>query len=132
MNTVHLAAMLFAVVLVGVPTAADRKWQMGTWTDVGVARTPWVGDPAHERMPPGFNKPELTEVATYVIETADRRFELQDMTAIGSATLDRYVTVGHSVTFAVEKKTAYIKVDGREYRLLVRKSLRKKQARGRH
>jgi len=121
--------MLFAVVLVGVPTAADRKWQMGTWTDVGVARTPWVGDPAHERMPPGFNKPELTEVATYVIETADRRFELQDMAAIGSATLDRYVTVGQTVMFAVEKKTAYIKLDGREYRLLVRKSQRKKQTR---
>ena len=91
----NLAVTLVAVVLAGVSTAADRKWQIGTWTDVGVARTRWVGDPAHERMPPGFNKPELTEVATYVIETADRRFELQDMVAIGSATLDRYVTVGN-------------------------------------
>ena len=128
MNTVHLAAMLFAVVLVGVPTAADRKWQMGTWTDVGVARTPWVGDPAHERMPPGFNKPEMTEVATYVIETVDRRYELQDMVAIGSEAFDVHVTVGKSVTFAVEKKTAYIKVDGREYRLLIVKNERRRKS----
>jgi len=39
------------------------------------------------------------------------------------------VTVGQTVMFAVEKKTAYIKLDGREYRLLVRKSQRKKQTR---
>jgi hypothetical protein len=129
MKTVHVAATLLAVVVAGVPNAADRKWQTGTWTDVGVRRTPWVGDPVHERMPPGFNKPVLTEVATYVIETVDRRFELQDMVAIGREAFDLHVTVGHSATFAVEKKTAYIKLDGREYRLLVLKSERKRQTR---
>ena len=130
MDKVHAAAMLLAVVVVaGVPNAADRQWQTGTWIDVGVKRTPWIGDPVHERMPPGFKNPVLTEVATYVIETVDRRFELQDMVAIGREAFDLHVTVGNSVTFAVEKKTAYIKLAGREYRLQVLKSERRKQGR---
>jgi hypothetical protein len=68
MKSARIALLLFAVCVVGA-NAADRQWQMGKWVDVGVKRTPFVGDPVHERMPPGFNKPEMTEVATYVIET---------------------------------------------------------------
>lgn len=48
------------------------------------------------------------EVATYVVETADRRYDLQSM-----------------VAFAIEKKTAYIKLDKGEQRLLVIKNERK-------
>jgi len=117
--------MLLIGVLISVPNAADRKWQTGTWTDMGVKRTPWLRDPASEGRS-ASNKPVMTEVATYVIETTDRRFELEDYVAIGSAAFDLHVKVGQSVTFAVEKKTAYIKLDGGEYRLLVRKSERKK------
>jgi hypothetical protein len=129
MKAAHFVAMLLAIVLVGVSNAADRKWQTGTWTDVGIKRTPSVADPVHERMPPGFNQPVLTEVATYVIETIDRRFELQDMVALGNESFDVQVTVGHSVTFAIEKKTAYIKLDRGEYRLRVLKNEPKKQTR---
>ena len=120
-------AIVLALLPASVSPASDRKWQTGTWTDIGVKRTPWVGDPVHERMPPGFNKPVLTEVATYVIETADLRLELQDMVAIGREAFDLSVTIGRTVTFAVEKKTAYIKLDGGEYRLLVTKSERKRR-----
>jgi hypothetical protein len=126
MNTLYATVMLLAVSVVGTQAGADRQWQTGTWTDVGVKRTPFVGDPVHERMPRGFNKPVMTEVATYVIETVDRRYELQDSVAIGREGFDLHVTVGKSVTFAVEKKTAYIKLDSREYRLLVLKNERKK------
>jgi hypothetical protein len=125
MNTVHVSAMLLIGVLAGVPNAADRRWQTGTWTDMGVKRTPWVADSAHEGKPPGFNRPVMTEVATYVIETTDRRFELQDMVPIGNAAFQLNVKLGNSVTFAIEKKTAYIKLDGGEYRLLVLKNERK-------
>jgi len=47
------------------------------------------------------------------------------MAAIGQNALDLQVTIGTPVTFAIEKKTAYIKIEGREYRLLVIKSDRK-------
>jgi hypothetical protein len=131
MKVVHFAAMLLAIVLVGLPNAAERKWQTGTWTDVGIKRTPSVADPRHERLQPGFNKPVLTEVATYVIETLDRRFELQDTVALGNESFDLQVKVGRSVTFAIEKKAAYIKLDRGEYRLLVLKDEPKKQTQAR-
>ena len=131
MRALRLLAILLALVVVagaaGPSSAADRKWRTGTWTDVGVNRTPWVGNPVHERMPPRFNRPEMTEIARYVIETDDERYELQDMVALGREPFDLHVTVGRPVTFAVEKKTAYIKMDGNEYRLLVTKRERKKK-----
>lgn len=122
------AMMLLAVLVLNTLAAADRSWQSGTCTQVGVARTPWVGDPVHERMPPGFNKPRMTEVATYVIETDDRRYYLQAAVAIGSDGFVLQLTIGDSVRFAVEKKTAYIKLETGEYRLLVVKTERKKRS----
>lgn len=92
---------------------------------MGINRTPFVADPTPERMPPG-NKPQMTEVATYVIETDERRYHLQDLAAIGSNDFDRSVKIGSSVTFAIEKKTAYIQLARGEYRLLVLKNERKK------
>ena len=127
MKTAGSLATLLTVAAVVALAGADRQWQTGTWTDVGVKRTATVGDPVHERMPSGFNKPQMTEVATYVIETLDRRYELQDMVAIGREGLELHVTVGQPVTFAVEKKTAYIKLDAHEYRLLVVKSERRRK-----
>ena len=126
MKTAYAAVTLFTVIAVGVQAAADRPWQTGTWTQVGAKRTVLVGDVVHERMPPGHNNPQMTEVATYVIETDDRRYHLQSMVAIGSDGFDLRVTVGKPVTFAVEKVTAYIKFDEGEYRLPVVKNDRKK------
>ena len=125
-NTTLVAVMLFSLAVVAASKPPARDWQKGTWTQMGVARTPFVPDVVHERMPPGFNKPQMTEVATYVIETDERRYHLQDMVAIGSNQFERIVKVGSSVTFAIEKKTAYIQLDDGEYRLLVVKSEPKK------
>jgi hypothetical protein len=126
MRIAYVAATILAVIVASGPHAADRKWQTGRWADVGVKRTPWIGDPERERMRRSFNEAALTEVATYVIETDDLRFDLKDMVAIGRGAFERYVIVGNLVTFAVDKKTAYIQLDGREYRLHVLKSRRKK------
>jgi hypothetical protein len=127
MRIIHVIAILLILLVANVSDAADRKWQTGRWTDVGLLRTPWVGDPVNDRMPPGFNRPKLTEVARYVIETDDRRIVLQDMVALGRDPFDLHVIIGRPVTFTIEKKTAYIKLDGNEYRLLVIKSERKKK-----
>jgi hypothetical protein len=127
MRTTHAVRILIAVVMVATTSAAaDREWQTGTWAQVGVARTPYVGDPVHERMPPGFNKPQMTEVGAYTIETVDRRYFLQSMVPIRSDALDFQVKVGSTVRFAIEKKTAYIKLETGEHRLLVVKTERKK------
>lgn len=126
MNTAYAAVAVVAVVVFGAQTAAERHWQTGTWILMGVKRTPFVGDVVQERIPSGLNKPRMTEVATYVIETDDRRYELQSLVAIGSDRFDLKVVVGSAVTFAIEKKTAYIKLDDGEHRLLVLKNERKK------
>ena len=123
-----ISTLLLVALAAGFANAAERQWHTGTLTDVAIKRTASVRDPVHERLPPVFNKPVPTEVAMYVIETADRRLELQDMVPIGQGTFEATVKVGTAVTFAVEKRTAYIrKADGSEYRLLVLKSTRKKK-----
>ena len=73
--------------------------------------------------------PVMPEVATYVIETADLRLELQDVVAIGSrGSFGRDVTVGGPVTFALSKNAAYIrKADGSEYRLRVTRKVPKRK-----
>lgn len=66
----------------------------------------------------------MTEVATYVVETDDRRIELEDSVPIGGrGSFDLRVTVGAKVTFALHKSTAHIQIaDGKEYRLRVTKN----------
>jgi hypothetical protein len=103
---------------------ADRRWQNGTWVDVGTAATPWVGDPASAKLlGPRPPKAEMTLVGTFVIETDAERIELQDLVPVGThGSLDEHVTLGRSVTFAIEKKIAYVRVaDGKEYKLRVTK-----------
>jgi hypothetical protein len=119
------AFTILTVFLLSTPANADRQWHTGTWVQMGVKHTPFVGDSAREQFPPGPIKPPMTEVATYVIETDDRRYDLQGMVAIGSDGFERNVTVGKTVTFAIEKKTAYIKLENGEYRLLVIKNERR-------
>ena len=114
------------VILALAQVTAERRWQTGTWIQMGVRRTAFVGDAANERFPPGPIKPSMTEVATYVIETDERRYDLQGMVAIGSDGFERTVAVGKPIMFAIEKKTAYIKLDTGEYRLLVLKNEPKK------
>src|SRR5262249_59920427 len=100
-----------------VSAAADRRWQTGTWVDVGTTRTPWIGDPASARLlGPRTPKNEMTVVGTFVIETADERIELQDLVPFGQhGSFDEQVNVGRSVSFAIEKKTAYVRgADGKE------------------
>ncbi len=131
-NRLSQAAALL-VLTAGVCTAADRKWQTGTWVDAGIKRTPYIGSgatanraPSPESMMPA---PLMADVGTYVIEIDDERIELQDMTPIATGdSLDRSVVLGASVTFAIEKKTAYIRMaGGKEHRLLVVKRGPRKQ-----
>jgi hypothetical protein len=124
MRSIHVAAAL-CVVLAAPCAAAERKWQTGTCVDVGIKRTPWVGDPAMSRQPLNGRPTQstMTEVATYVIEAGDLRITLEDIVPIGSSSsLDATITVGSSVTFALDKNTAYVRrPDGTEHRLRMTK-----------
>jgi hypothetical protein len=119
-----LTAIVLVAFALSLADAAERRWQTGTWMDVGTTRTPWVADPATARLlGPRAPKAEMTLVSTFVLETDNERIELQDVVPFGQhGALDEQVTIGRPATFAIEKKTAYIRAaDGKEYRLLVTK-----------
>ena len=60
-----IAALSMAAVMVaGAPAAAQRRWQAGTWVQVGITRTPFVADPVGERLPFGIGASQMTQAAT--------------------------------------------------------------------
>lgn len=121
--TRSLAAALAIGVLCGSAAvgAAERLWQTGTWREAKVER-PRVLFSAQTRDP-NSNLPRTAparETRTYVIETETLRLELRQDATVDTPRID--VLLGEPVTFALEKKTLYVKdEDGREHKLSVRK-----------
>ena len=114
-----LAALL--VCFFGVSSAsAERQWQKGTWRDAKVDR-PRVMFNVQPRDPNSNLPPtaQTREIRTYIIETNTLRLHLRQDTTADAPRIG--VLVGEPVTFAVEKKTAYVRDDGREYKLSVTK-----------
>jgi hypothetical protein len=131
-----VSVFLVLLVTVGISRAAERHWQTGTWKDIGTRRDLWVagtaplGTPTAKPVAPPAPPLDLgtPEVGTYVIETSELRLELEDTAQIGSSgSFDASVTIGASVTFAVNKNVAYIRnVDGTEHRLRILKKIAKR------
>jgi hypothetical protein len=99
---------------------AERAWQIGTWREVRVKRPKIVlgigGNPIGGGPGPRAPAP-MMEVRTYVIETDHVRLELRENVRADSRRLD--AVPGEAVTFALEKKTVYVKVGGLEHKLRV-------------
>jgi hypothetical protein len=79
----------------------------------------------------GFGRPNSTpamramaDVHTYVIEAGNLRFELEDVVQVGRGSVE--AVIGQSVTFAVDKKTVYVRdADGAEHKLRLLKKTQK-------
>ncbi|MSO30306.1 MAG: hypothetical protein EXQ48_05090 [Acidobacteria bacterium] len=121
--TRSIAAALAIGVLCGSAAigAAERVWQTGTWREAKVER-PRVLFSAQTRDP-NSNLPRTAparETRTYVIETETLRLELRQDATVDTPRID--VLLGQPVTFALDKKTLYVKdEEGRERKLSVRK-----------
>jgi hypothetical protein len=107
-----------------VAGATKRHWQTGTCTDAGLMRDLTVAQGTVGSRPFGApspaNPPTVPEVATYVIETQDDRFEVKDFLPVGAGTLN--LNIGDRVALAVTKKTVYIRdAKGHEYRFRLTK-----------
>jgi hypothetical protein len=101
--------------------AAEREWQTGTWSEVKVER-PRVLFSTQTRDPnsPLPRTAAARELRTYVIETDTLRLELRQDATVDTPRIN--VLLGQPVTFAVEKKTVYVKdEDGKEHKLSLRK-----------
>jgi hypothetical protein len=106
--------------LAGV-NAAERDWQTGTWSEARVER-PRVLFSAQTRDPnsPLPRTAAAREVRTYVIDTETVRLELRQDATVDTPRIS--VLLGQPVTFAVDKKTVYVRdEDGREHKLSLRK-----------
>jgi hypothetical protein len=113
--------LIAAVAGHAMASAAEREWQTGTWRDARVER-PRVLFSTQTRDPnsPLPRTAPARELRTYVIETETLRLELRQDATVDTPRID--VLFGQPVTFAIEKKTVYVKdEDGREHRLSLRK-----------
>jgi hypothetical protein len=104
--------------------AADKQWQSGTWVEVGTKRQLLDFGPGTSPFGGANSAPTmraLADVRTFVIESADVRYELTDTVAITRRSVD--VVPGTPVTFAVKKNTVYVKnADGSEHKLRLTKT----------
>ena len=127
--TLKRCAVLVALVLAvaSIVFAAERKWQTGTWVEVTTKRRMVDFGPGAS----GFGRPGSTpqmkamaDIRLFVIETDDLRLELEDTVAVGRRSFE--AEEGQPVTFAIEKKTVYVRDSaGIEHKLrLVKKSER--------
>jgi hypothetical protein len=115
-----LAAIVCAMVGAAA-VAAEREWQSGTWRDSKIER-PKVLFSVQTRDP-NSNLPRTAaarEVRTYVIENSTHRFELRQDATVDTPRID--VLLGQPVTFALDKKTVYVRdSEGKEHKLSLRK-----------
>jgi hypothetical protein len=123
-----VAALL--CLLTAAPAAADRHWQTGTWGDVSSTRQMVDFGPGQSSFGPpnaGLQMRALAEVRVFVIETDDATYEMRDTVPINRRSID--VIAGSPVTFAIEKRTVYVRdANGAEHKLRLTKTISKADA----
>jgi hypothetical protein len=101
--------------------AAEREWQTGTWRDSKIER-PKVLFSVQSRDP-NSNLPRTAaarEIRTFVIDSKTHSLELRQDATVDTPRID--VMLGQPVTFAIDKKTVYVRdSDGKEHKLSLRK-----------
>ena len=116
-----IVAAIVCVMVGATAAAADREWQTGTWRDTKVER-PKVLFSVQSRDP-NSNVPQMAaarEIRTFVIDSKTHSLELRQDATVDTPRID--VLLGQPVTFAIEKKTVYVRdPDGKEHKLSLRK-----------
>ncbi len=125
------ALPVLAILSLCVPRsgAADRHWQTGTWTTVSVTRQMvdfGPGSTPFDHGPAVLTMRAMADARIYIIETEMLLLELKDVVQVNKRTVD--AVVGQLVTFAIDKKTVYVRdPDGTEHKLRVTKQTTKHQ-----
>jgi hypothetical protein len=123
-------ALLLCLVVTTAAVSAERQWQTGTWADVGIKRKVIDFGPGAS----GFGRPgsapemrAMADVHTYVIEAGNLRFEIEDVVQVGRPSVE--AVPGGAVTFAVDRKTVYVRdAGGAEHRLRLTKKTAKSKS----
>jgi hypothetical protein len=120
-----VGVVIALVALTTLSFAADRRWQTGTWGDVTTKRRlidfgPGASPFGRARAQPSMRA--MADVRKFIIETDDLRLEMEDTVPVGRRSIDPIV--GSAVTFALDKKTVYVRDDeGREHKLRLTKKI---------
>src|SRR4051794_28094866 len=122
--------VLIAAMAAGV-SAAQRKWQTGTWGEITIKRRVVDFGPGAS----GFGRPgstlemrALADLRHFVIETEELRIEAEDTVSVGRQSFA--ATTGASVTFAIEKNTVYVRDEDRvEHKLRLLKRIERSKSR---
>jgi len=116
-----LFAAIVGVMVGAAAMAAERQWQTGTWRETKIER-PKVLFSVQSRDP-NSNLPRTAaarEVRTFVIDSSTHRLELRQDATVDTPRID--VMLGQPVTFALDKKTVYVRDgEGKEHKLSLRK-----------
>ena len=120
-----IASLALVATMVAAASAADRKWQSGTWGDITITRKVVDFGPGAS----GFGRPgsapemrALADLRHFVIETDEMRIEAEDTVSVSRRSFD--AITGASVTFAIEKNTVYVRDgDGMEHKLRLLKKV---------
>ena len=121
-----LTTMFLAATIATMAIAAERKWLTGTWGEVTTERRLVDFGPGSSPFgQPGSSSPTMramADIRRFVIETDEMRLELEDTVSIRRRSIEP--AVGGKVTFAVDKKSVYVRdADGTEHKLrLVKKT----------
>src|SRR5438552_18193542 len=115
-----VATVVLVAALGACAIAAERKWQTGKWGEVTTTRRMVDFGPGSSPFGgPGSSSPSMramADVRHFVIETDQVRLELEDTVSIRRRSIE--VAAGSPVTFAVDKKTVYVRdADGAEHKL---------------
>ena len=122
-RTIALLIVLMSTAVTSL--AAERHWQTGTWGDVTTKRKLIDFGPGASPFGRPGAQPSMramADVRRFVIETDELRIEMEDTVPIGRRSIDP--VVGREVTFALDKKTVYVRDDeGREHKLRLTKKI---------
>jgi hypothetical protein len=125
MRTWLFGVLLALTTVTGLGQAADRRWQTGVWANIDIKRQMLDFGPGASGFggPPNAAPPmrAMADVRVYTIESEERRIEFKDVVAVGRRSVD--AIVGQPVTFALDKKTIYVRdADGIEHKFSVVKN----------
>jgi hypothetical protein len=119
--TQAILAAIVCVMVGATAVAADREWQTGTWRESKIER-PKVLFSVQSRDP-NSNLPRTAaarEIRTFVLDSKTHSLELRQDATVDTPRID--VMLGQPVTFAIEKKTVYVRdSEGKEHKLSLRK-----------
>ena len=74
LTSLHAFVTALLVLAIGSQVAAERRWLTGTWTQMGVKHTPFVGDARNEQFRPRTSSSRKVNIACSCSGTSESSY----------------------------------------------------------